>query len=401
MGRGGAAIERETNDMKMSILSVGRDSTPLVLGGKRTRAAADDEAFLDNFHTHKRYLTEVMASSLNGLKVGEATSDNNNNPRSSPPLLDAAMNVMMSPAHTETAALSRSASSFPTSHGDDTSTLDSPMSDDSDESVGYRMGRVSEVSPFMPISNTKTVSTSTAAVSPVLPRRNTTSISGYLMGVASQQQTPPPYTPSLPFPCSQPRVKDSEGRLPPSPSDPCQSADLRRAALMRSLQMRSQSPIKPVTTTPAIASQTDSEKAASAQVLEGGAQLPEQTGCNSEVLERSGSSLFPSVTTRASTRVRSLLQDEPNVVDTVEISGTVNFAATSSTTQEQEIIKKGTQEARFESVTAQQQKGVRGCSKLGNVAASDGNTSDSESKQPSRRPSAATAKKSSKRAKRL
>ncbi len=263
------------------------------------------------------------------------------------------------------------------------------------------MGRVSEVSPFMPISNTKTVSTSTAAVSPVLPRRNTTSISGYLMGVASQQQTPPPYTPSLPFPCSQPRVKDSEGRLPPSPSDPCQSADLRRAALMRSLQMRSQSPIKPVTTTPAIASQTDSEKAASAQVLEGGAQLPEQTGCNSEVLERSGSSLFPSVTTRASTRVRSLLQDEPNVVDTVEMLGTVNFAATSSTTQEQEIIKKGTQEARFESVTAQQQKGVRGCSKLGNVAASDGNTSDSESKQPSRRPSAATAKKSSKRAKRL
>ncbi|CAK9866303.1 unnamed protein product [Sphagnum jensenii] len=377
--------------MKMSILSVGRDSTPLVLGGKRTRAAADDEAFLDNFHTHKRYLTEVMASSLNGLKVGEATSDNNNNPRSSPPLLDAAMNVMMSPAHTETAALSR----------DDTSTLDSPMSDDSDESVGYRMGRVSEVSPFMPISNTKTVSTSTAAVSPVLPRRNTTSISGYLMGVASQQQTPPPYTPSLPFPCSQPRVKDSEGRLPPSPSDPCQSADLRRAALMRSLQMRSQSPIKPVTTTPAIASQMDSEKAASAQVLEGGAQLPEQTGCNSEVLERSGSSLFPSVTTRASTRVRSLLLDEPNVVGTVEISGIVNFAATSSTTQEQEIIKKGSQEARFESITAQQQKGVRGCSKLGNVAASDGNTSDSESKQPSRRPSAATAKKSSKRAKRL
>jgi hypothetical protein len=281
---------------------------------------------------------------------------------------------------------------------DDTSTLDSPMSDDSDESVGYRMGRVSEVSPFMPISNTKTVSTSTAPVSPVLPRRNTTSISGYLMGVASQQQTPPPYTPSLPFPCSQPRVKDSEGRLPPSPSDPCQSADLRRAALMRSLQMRSQSPIKPATTTPAIASQTDSEKAASAQVLEGGAQLPEQTGCNSEVLERTGSSLFPSVTTRASTRVRSLLLDEPNVVGTVEILATVNFAATSSTTQEQEIIKKGTQEARFESVIAQQQ---RGCSKLGDVAASDGNTSDSESKQPSRRPSAAIAKKSSKRAKRL
>ncbi len=63
LGRRGAAIELETDDMKMSILSVGRDSTPLVLGGKRTRAAAEDEAFLDNFHTHKRYLTEVRAVS--------------------------------------------------------------------------------------------------------------------------------------------------------------------------------------------------------------------------------------------------------------------------------------------------------------------------------------------------
>lgn len=51
-----------------------------------------------------------MASSLNGLKVGESTSQAQ---RSSPPLIDA----MVSPAHTETAGLSRSASSFPTSHG--------------------------------------------------------------------------------------------------------------------------------------------------------------------------------------------------------------------------------------------------------------------------------------------
>ena len=51
-----------------------------------------------------------MASSLNGLRVGESTSQSQ---RSSPPLVDSTV----SPAHTETAALSRSASSFPTSHG--------------------------------------------------------------------------------------------------------------------------------------------------------------------------------------------------------------------------------------------------------------------------------------------
>ncbi|PPD83591.1 hypothetical protein GOBAR_DD19457 [Gossypium barbadense] len=42
--------------------------------------------------------------------------------------------------------------------------------------------------------------------------------------------------------CSQPRQRgsDSEGRIPSSPSDICHSADLRRAALLRSVQMRTQ-----------------------------------------------------------------------------------------------------------------------------------------------------------------
>ncbi|XP_020538506.1 uncharacterized protein LOC105642597 isoform X2 [Jatropha curcas] len=42
--------------------------------------------------------------------------------------------------------------------------------------------------------------------------------------------------------CSQPRQRgsDSEGRFPSSPSDICHSADLRRAALLRSVQMRTQ-----------------------------------------------------------------------------------------------------------------------------------------------------------------
>ena len=36
---------------------MGRDSGSLI-GGKRSRPA-DDEAYFDNFHNHKRYLTEV------------------------------------------------------------------------------------------------------------------------------------------------------------------------------------------------------------------------------------------------------------------------------------------------------------------------------------------------------
>lgn len=42
--------------------------------------------------------------------------------------------------------------------------------------------------------------------------------------------------------CPQPRQRgsDSEGRFPSSPSDICHSADLRRAALLRSVQMRTQ-----------------------------------------------------------------------------------------------------------------------------------------------------------------
>jgi len=42
--------------------------------------------------------------------------------------------------------------------------------------------------------------------------------------------------------CSHPRQRrsDSEGRFPSSPSDMCHTADLRKAALLRSVQMRTQ-----------------------------------------------------------------------------------------------------------------------------------------------------------------
>ncbi|KAI4349718.1 hypothetical protein L6164_010278 [Bauhinia variegata] len=39
------------------------------------KSARDPEeyVYLDNLHSHKRYLSEIMASSLNGLTVGEET----------------------------------------------------------------------------------------------------------------------------------------------------------------------------------------------------------------------------------------------------------------------------------------------------------------------------------------
>lgn len=41
-------------------ITMGWESKPMV-GGKRRRPAVDDEVYLDNFHTHKRYLSEVRA----------------------------------------------------------------------------------------------------------------------------------------------------------------------------------------------------------------------------------------------------------------------------------------------------------------------------------------------------
>ncbi|KAG0589334.1 hypothetical protein KC19_1G014000 [Ceratodon purpureus] len=358
---------------------MGRDSGSLI-GGKRSRPA-DDEAYFDNFHNHKRYLTEVMATSLNGLRVGESTPQSQ---RSSPPM------DMVSPAHTETAGLSRSASSFPTSHGDDLSTLDSPMSDDSDESVGFRMGRASENPVFLPVSTLESVSVT--PTSPVSPRRKEyfpPYIPNYSSTLSSRQQTPPPYTPSLPLPCAQTRVKgtDADGRLPPSPSDPCQSADLRRAALLRSLQMRSQSPIRPASST--VAPEKGAEKGVVLEGLEEGgdqsspgpsAYPSEHTGCNCEDISVATTTLFPPISTRAATRVRSLLLDEPVVAATMALSSTLPQSIQDADSDT------GAQESRFEHKSSQPKSLLRSCSKLARSMTSDVIVSDAESK-PLRRPS--------------
>lgn len=80
--------------------------------------------------------------------------------------------------------------------------------------------------------------------SPVSPHRQPKPLTGF---------SSPPHTISYSaMACSQPRQRgsDSEGRFPSSPSDICHSADLRKAALLRWVQMRAQSPGPPAFESP-------------------------------------------------------------------------------------------------------------------------------------------------------
>ncbi|XP_062180022.1 uncharacterized protein LOC133884579 [Phragmites australis] len=174
-------------------------------GGKRGRDP-DEDVYVDNLHSHKRYLSEIMASSLNGLSVGDSLPDN----------------IMESPARSETASCVR----------DEILSQYSPMSEDSDDYRCYDTQLNSNVSQADPM-----VSPSTSPMSS--PHR--------------QQKPQSALLPSNPFPlpscslssvvCSHARRgSDNEGRFPSSPNDMCHGADLRRTALLRSVQMRVQGP---------------------------------------------------------------------------------------------------------------------------------------------------------------
>ncbi|KAL9430637.1 hypothetical protein AB3S75_025935 [Citrus x aurantiifolia] len=147
-------------------------STPTTSPSAKRSRDPEDEVYVDNLHSHKRYLSEIMASSLNGLTVGDPLPEN----------------LMESPAR------------------DEMSMQYSPMSEDSDDS---RFGE--------PPGNSCSSQSDSLPTSPVSPHSVTS---------------------------SQPRQRgsDSEGRFPSSPSDICHSGDLRRAALLRSVQMRAQPP---------------------------------------------------------------------------------------------------------------------------------------------------------------
>ncbi|TKY52475.1 hypothetical protein E2542_SST23997 [Spatholobus suberectus] len=173
--------------------------------GKRTRDP-EEEVYLDNLHSHKRYLSEIMASSLNGLTVGDSLPDN----------------LMESPARSENMFSFR----------DDMSFQYSPMSEDLDDL------RFCET----PVHSCSSQPDSLPS-SPVSPHRYQRPQSVLPSAPSSSSNTSHSSTVST-VTCPQPRQRgsDSEGRFPSSPSDICHSADLRRAALLRSVQMRTQPP---------------------------------------------------------------------------------------------------------------------------------------------------------------
>ncbi|MBA0860325.1 hypothetical protein Goshw_016536 [Gossypium schwendimanii] len=163
--------------------------------GKRGRDP-EDEVYLDNLRSHKRYLSEIMASCLNGLTVGDPLPEY----------------LLESPARSEGMFYPR----------DEMPCQYSPMSEDSDDS------RFSETA-----MNTCFPHSDRLPTSPVSPYR-------YQRPLNAFYSTPSTSSYSLPgnvsaVTCSQPRKRgsDTEGQFPSSPSDICHSADLRRAALMR------------------------------------------------------------------------------------------------------------------------------------------------------------------------
>ncbi|KAK7269631.1 hypothetical protein RIF29_22364 [Crotalaria pallida] len=173
---------------------------------KRTRDP-EEEVYVDNLRSHKRYLSEIMASSLNGLTVGDSLPDN----------------LMDSPARSESMFSLR----------DDMSLQYSPLSEDSDDS------RFCDTAVHSCSSQPESL-TSSPVSSPHRYQRsqNVFSSAPSTSSNASHSSTLSTVT------CSQPRQRgsDSEGRFPSSPSDICHSADLRRAALLRSVHMRTHPP---------------------------------------------------------------------------------------------------------------------------------------------------------------
>eukprot|EP00850_Spirogloea_muscicola_P019575 SM000194S04811 [mRNA] locus=s194:23544:25306:+ [translate_table: standard] len=129
----------------------------------------------------------------------------------------------------------RSASPFP-SLGDDLSTLDSTMSDDSADSVTWRASHLDATSR----AQGGGASSSTALLAAVSPSSSSPFVGLHGSGASTiygpyrSGVTVPRAIPFRPLPY----LGDVDGRLPPSPSDPNQSANLRRAALLRSLQIR-------------------------------------------------------------------------------------------------------------------------------------------------------------------
>ncbi|KAL6621192.1 hypothetical protein ACP70R_033624 [Stipagrostis hirtigluma subsp. patula] len=179
--------------------------SPAASGGKRGRGHEED-VYVDNLHSHKRYLTEIMASSMNGLSVGDSVADN----------------IMVSPVRPENASCFR----------DDMITQYSPMSEESDDYRYY--------DTYVNNNGNQTDVMSSPSTSPVSsPHRLQKAHSWF----SSANSYPLPSCSLSAVVCSHTRRStEQEGRIPSSPNDMCHGGDLRRAALLRSVKMRAQSP---------------------------------------------------------------------------------------------------------------------------------------------------------------
>lgn len=155
----------------------------------------EDEVYLDNFHFHKRYLSEIMASSLNGLTVGDSLTEN----------------LIESPSRYEI------------------SEPYSPMAED----LGY--SQLCETSLNSSLVHSDVVRNPPGPISPHMHQKT-------LTGFSSANPYPLPGCTFAAVVCCRPcqHRSNSEGRFPSSPSDVRHTTDLRRVALLRSVQMRTQ-----------------------------------------------------------------------------------------------------------------------------------------------------------------
>ncbi|KAJ1686020.1 hypothetical protein LUZ63_017410 [Rhynchospora breviuscula] len=177
-------------------------------GAKRGRDP-EDEVYVDNLHSSKRYLSEIMATSLNGLSFGDTIEDS----------------LMEYPVRSENQSYLR----------DDIVSQYSPMSEDSDECRYYDPNSASYHNPTQ-------VHVDTSCTTHGLPHRYQKSVTCNSTSTSSSSACPLPCNSLSSVICSPARrgSHESEGRFPSSPNDMCHVADLRKTALLRSVQMRAQ-----------------------------------------------------------------------------------------------------------------------------------------------------------------
>ncbi|TVU20987.1 hypothetical protein EJB05_30595 [Eragrostis curvula] len=172
-------------------------------GGKRGRGLEED-VYVDNLNSHKRYLSEVMASSMNGLSVGDSVADN----------------TMGSPVRLENASCFR-----------DETVMQYPPT--SEESEDYR-----PCDSQVNTSGNQTDKTSRLSSPTSSPNRSQKLNTWFCSG----NPYPLPSCSLSAAAAANVRHTEHEGRIPSSPNDMCHGGDLRRTALLRSVQMRVQGP---------------------------------------------------------------------------------------------------------------------------------------------------------------